>query len=146
MAAVDKFDVQVKMLLLGNNGVGKTCLSIRYADNTFSPTFTVGIGINFKIKTIDLVHKDESKRVKLQIWDAAGQERMKTVSTSYIRGVQVILLVYAVSDRGSFEHVEKWYRNIREFGNRAFPPIVALVANMTDLIGERVGSTCKRCT
>ena len=100
-----------KLLLIGDSGVGKTCVLFRYADDTFNTTFisTIGEcacssdkrsglrsnplslpsihcpGIDFKIKTIEL----EGKRIKLQIWDTAGQERFHTITTSYYRGAMV---------------------------------------------------------
>jgi Ras-related protein Rab-8A len=64
--------------LLRPPGVGKTCLLLRYANDSFSPTFITTIGIDFKIKTIDV----DGKRIKLQIWDTAGQERFRTITTS----------------------------------------------------------------
>lgn len=67
------------------SAVGKTCLLLRYANNSFSPTFITTIGIDFKIKTVPI----EGKAIRLQIWDTAGQERFKTITTSYFRGAQV---------------------------------------------------------
>lgn len=78
------FDMQIKLLMIGDSGVGKTCLLLRYANDSFSPTFITTIGIDFKIKTIEL----EGKVIKLQIWDTAGQERFRTITTSYFRGAQ----------------------------------------------------------
>ena len=85
--------------MIGDSGVGKTCLLLRYANDSFSPTFITTIGIDFKIKNVEI----EGKRIKLQIWDTAGQERFRTITTSYFRGAQGILLVYDVTDRRSFE-------------------------------------------
>jgi len=104
------FDMQIKLLMIGDSGVGKTCLLLRYANDSFSPTFITTIGIDFKIKTIEL----EGKVVKLQIWDTAGQERFRTITTSYFRGAQGILLVYDVTDRGSFENIRNWVAQIQQ--------------------------------
>mmetsp|Transcript_37504 Transcript_37504/g.101639 ORF Transcript_37504/g.101639 Transcript_37504/m.101639 type:complete len:151 (-) Transcript_37504:546-998(-) len=89
MAGQQPFDMQIKLLMIGDSGVGKTCLLLRYANDSFSPTFITTIGIDFKIKNIEL----DGKRIKLQIWDTAGQERFRTITTSYFRGAQGILLV-----------------------------------------------------
>jgi Ras-related protein Rab-8A len=94
------FDMQIKILMIGDSGVGKTCLLLRYANQSFSPTFITTIGIDFKIKNIEL----DGKRIKLQIWDTAGQERFRTITTSYFRGAQGILLVYDVADRSASPH------------------------------------------
>jgi len=79
------YDMQIKLLMIGDSGVGKTCLLLRYANDSFSPTFITTIGIDFKIKNIEI----DNKRIKLQIWDTAGQERFRTITTSYFRGAQV---------------------------------------------------------
>ena len=90
-------------------GVGKTCLLLRYANESFSPTFITTIGIDFKIKNIAL----GGKRIKLQIWDTAGQERFRTITTSYFRGAQGILLVYDVTDRQTFLSIRNWVQQIQ---------------------------------
>ncbi len=89
---------QIKLLLIGDSGVGKSCCLLRFSEDSFTPSFITTIGIDFKIRTIDL----DGKRVKLQIWDTAGQERFRTITTAYYRGAMGILLVYDVTDRKSF--------------------------------------------
>ncbi|CAG8485976.1 8113_t:CDS:2 [Diversispora eburnea] len=78
--------------------VGKSCLLLRFSDDSFTPSFITTIGIDFKIRTIEL----DGKRIKLQIWDTAGQERFRTITTAYYRGAMGILLVYDVTDERSF--------------------------------------------
>jgi len=87
-------------------GVGKTSLLIRYSSHSFSPTFITTIGIDFKIKTVNM----KGKRVKLQIWDTAGQERFKTITTSYFRGAQVCngLLVWCSGRWNSCDTTQLW--------------------------------------
>jgi Ras-related protein Rab-8A len=92
-----------------NEGVGKTELLLRFANDSFSPTFITTQGIDFKIKNVVL----EGKRIKVQIWDSAGQERFRTITTSYFRGAQGILLVYDVTDRSSFSSIRNWFAQIR---------------------------------
>jgi len=95
------YDMDIKLLMIGNSNddnSSKTALLLRFANDSFSPTFIKTIGIDFKIKNIML----EGKRIKLQIWDTAGEERFRTITTSYLRGAQGIILVYDVTDRGSF--------------------------------------------
>ncbi|KAJ1452212.1 P-loop containing nucleoside triphosphate hydrolase protein [Pelagophyceae sp. CCMP2097] len=72
------YDLHLKLLMLGDTGVGKTCLLLRYAFDSFSPTFITTIGIDFKIKEVEI----DGLRVKLQIWDTAGQERFRTITVS----------------------------------------------------------------
>jgi small GTP-binding protein len=72
---------------------------LRFSEDSFTPSFITTIGIDFKIRTIEL----DGKRVKLQIWDTAGQERFRTITTAYYRGAMGILLVYDVTDERSFQ-------------------------------------------
>nr|CAG8438087.1 11685_t:CDS:2 [Entrophospora candida] len=92
------YDYLIKLLLIGDSGVGKSCLLLRFSDDSFTPSFITTIGIDFKIRTIEL----DGKRIKLQIWDTAGQERFRTITTAYYRGAMGILLVYDVTDERSF--------------------------------------------
>ncbi|KAJ8959921.1 hypothetical protein NQ317_002387 [Molorchus minor] len=82
------YDLLFKLLLIGDSGVGKTCILFRFSDDAFTTTFISTIGIDFKIKTVEL----RGKKIKLQIWDTAGQERFHTITTSYYRGAMGIML------------------------------------------------------
>lgn len=75
-------DYLFKMLIIGNSGVGKSCLLLRYAENSFNENFFNTIGVDFKLKNV----KHENDVIKLQIWDTAGQERFRTLTASYYRG------------------------------------------------------------
>ena len=81
----------------------------RFSDDAFNNTFISTIGIDFKIKTIEL----RGKKIKLQIWDTAGQERFHTITTSYYRGAMGIMLVYDITNSKSFDNIAKWLRNIQ---------------------------------
>ena len=103
MAQQKKYDFLFKLLLIGDSGVGKTCILFRFSDDAFNTTFISTIGIDFKLKTIEL----KGKRIKLQIWDTAGQERFHTITTSYYRGALGIMLVYDITDAKSFNNISK---------------------------------------
>merc|ERR1712196_671195 len=120
---------------MGDSGVGKTCLLLRYANDSFSPTFITTIGIDFKIKNIQL----GGKRVKLQIWDTAGQERFRTITTSYFKGAQGILLVYDVTDRKTFNAIGNWMSQIRSHADDNVNKV--LIGNKCDMVEERAVST-----
>ena len=92
--AKPQYDLQIKIMMIGDQAVGKTALLVRYADDDFNEVLLPTIGIDFKIKTIDLL----GKRVKLQIWDTAGQDRFRAVTRSYYRGAQGILLCFDATD------------------------------------------------
>lgn len=120
-------DYRMKLLLIGDSGVGKSCLLLRFCDNQFVTSFITTIGIDFKVKTIEL----EGKRVRLQIWDTAGQERFRTITTAYYRGAMGILLVYDISDQGSFLNVRNWIGSIAEYASENVN--VILVGNKADV-------------
>jgi Ras-related protein Rab-8A len=131
VAGRDAFDIQIKLLMIGDSGVGKTCLLLRYANDSFSPTFITTIGIDFKIKNIQL----DGKRIKLQIWDTAGQERFRTITTSYFRGAQGILLVYDVTDRQTFVSIRNWVAQIQMHADVNVNKI--LIGNKCDMTDQR---------
>jgi small GTP-binding protein len=99
---------QIKLLLIGDSGVGKSCCLLRFSEDSFTPSFITTIGIDFKIRTIEL----DGKKVKLQIWDTAGQERFRTITTAYYRGAMGILLVYDVTDERSFNSTKYLEMNL----------------------------------
>ena len=98
------YDYLFKLLLIGDSGVGKSCLLLRFADDTYTESYISTIGVDFKIRTIEL----EGKTVKLQIWDTAGQERFRTITSSYYRGAHGIIVVYDVTDESTFANVKQW--------------------------------------
>ena len=129
------YDVLLKLLLVGDSSVGKTALVCRFADDVFEANFVATIGIDFKIKTLDI----GGQRVKLQVWDTAGQERFRTITHSYYRGANGILLVYSITDRRTFDHVAKWLDDISSLA--ADDVEVVIVGNKSDLEDKRIVST-----
>ncbi|KAK8803215.1 hypothetical protein WA158_000909 [Blastocystis sp. Blastoise] len=130
-----KPDYSVKLLIIGDSAVGKTCILMQYACHAFFRTYITTIGIDFKIKTINV----EGKNIKLQIWDTAGQERFRTITTSYFRGAEAVMLVYSVTNRESFNSVTNWMQQIYQ---HADPEIaILLVGNKIDLEKDRVISS-----
>uniref|UniRef100_A0A3B3RVG2 Zgc:171927 n=1 Tax=Paramormyrops kingsleyae TaxID=1676925 RepID=A0A3B3RVG2_9TELE len=97
-----EYDYLFKLLLIGDSGVGKSCLLLRFADDTYTESYISTIGVDFKIRTIEL----EGKTVKLQIWDTAGQERFRTITSSYYRGAHGIIIHLNHPSKMSF-NVEK---------------------------------------
>ena len=103
-----KYDYLFKILIIGESGVGKTCLLLRFTEDSFTTTFLTTIGIDFKIKIINL----ENKLIKLQIWDTAGQERFRTITKTYYKGAHGIILTYDVTDQDSFKNIRNWIKQI----------------------------------
>lgn len=132
-----QFDYLIKLLLIGDSGVGKSCLLLRFSDDTFTTSFITTIGIDFKIRTIEL----DGKRIKLQIWDTAGQERFRTITTAYYRGAMGILLVYDVTDENSFQNITTWIKNIEQHASETVCKI--LLGNKCDMTERRVVDTAR---
>lgn len=129
------YDFLIKLLLIGDSGVGKSCLLLRFCDDAWTPSFITTIGIDFKIRTIEL----DGKRIKLQIWDTAGQERFRTITTAYYRGAMGILLVFDVTDQKSFENVRTWHANIEQHASEGVSKI--LIGNKSDWEDKRAVTT-----
>lgn len=129
------FDYLFKLLLIGDSGVGKTCILFRFSDDAFNSTFISTIGIDFKIKTIEL----HGKKIKLQIWDTAGQERFQTITTSYYRGAMGIMLVYDITQSSSFGNINKWLRNIEDHATDNVAKLI--LGNKCDMDARRVVPT-----
>ena len=107
--ATHKYDYLFKLLIIGESGVGKTCLLLRYTDDSFTANHLTTIGIDFKIKIVPLPN---NKLVKLQIWDTAGQERFRTITKTYYKGAHGIILTYDVTDQNSFKNIRNWIKQI----------------------------------
>merc|ERR1712167_377919 len=126
------YDMLIKLLLIGDSGVGKSCLLCRYSDDVFNSNFITTIGIDFKIRTIEL----DGAKIKLQIWDTAGQERFRTITQAYYRGAMGILLVYDVTDDKSFNNIRTWMRNIEQHANEQVVKI--LLGNKCDMPDKKM--------
>jgi len=127
-----EYDYLFKLLLIGDSGVGKSCLLLRFADDTYTESYISTIGVDFKIRTIEL----EGKTVKLQIWDTAGQERFRTITSSYYRGAHGIIVVYDVTDQDTFNNVKQWLQEIDHYACEGVNKL--LVGNKSDLESKKV--------
>ena len=128
-------DYLFKLLLIGDSGVGKSCLLLRFADDTYTESYISTIGVDFKIRTIEL----DGKCIKLQIWDTAGQERFRTITSSYYRGAHGIIIVYDITDKDSYNNVKQWLNEIERYANESVNKL--LVGNKADLEEKRMVQT-----
>jgi Ras-related protein Rab-1A len=130
-----EYDYLFKILIIGDSGVGKSCILLRFAEDTFTESYISTIGVDFKIRSIE----HEGKFIKLQIWDTAGQERFRTITTSYYRGAHGIIIVFDVTDPDSFTNVQQWLDEINRYSCESVCKI--LVGNKSDLTNRRIVST-----
>ena len=129
------YDFIFKVLLLGNSDVGKSSLLLRYVDSVWNDAFVPTIGVDFKVKTLNI----NDKKIKMQIWDTAGQERFRTVVATYFRGAHGILLLYDVTNKDSFKNLESWLIEIEK--NAKEKVLKILIGNKCDLTDDREIST-----
>ena len=115
---------QYKVVIVGDSGVGKSCLMVRYTERVYADQIST-VGVDFTSRDITV---GQGTRVKLQLWDTAGQERYRAAMSSYYRGAQGIMLTYSVDDRQSFDNIERW---IADVCVAALPPCLTVVATLT---------------
>ncbi|CAD8075608.1 unnamed protein product [Paramecium sonneborni] len=128
----DNFDWLIKILMIGDSGVGKTNVLLRFCENNFQQTYLSTIGIDFKIKSIDV----DGKKIKMQIWDTAGQERFKTITQTYYKGAMGIILVYAVDDKETFNNITNWMNQIKQHASENVCKL--LIGNKVDVLNRQV--------
>ena len=121
-------DLVYKILLLGDSEVGKSCFLMRYADNVFVDNYITTIGLDYKLKYIQL---DSGQVIKVQLWDTAGQDRYRTIAKNYYKGSHGILLLYDVTKTSSFENIREWIKDIREEVYEK--TIIFLIGNKIDI-------------
>ena len=132
MSSPEEYDYVFKVLMIGDSGVGKSALLMRFCQGSFDPSKlqnTIGVDFNTKILTTA-----DSKRVKLQLWDSAGSERFRTLTPSYYRGAHGVLLVYDITKLQSFQSVEQyWLPEVRRHAADSSKLPTLLIGNKSDL-------------
>lgn len=128
---------KLSVVVIGDTGTGKSCLLLQFVDRRFSASHDLTIGVDFGCRVIELGEKKE--RIKLQIWDTAGQESFRSIARSYYRDAAGALLVYDVTRRDTFQHLQRWLQETRQFSNPAI--CITVVGNKIDLTSRRAVQT-----
>ena len=132
---MEKNEIKLNILGLGDSGVGQTCILRRYIENKFFKNHLATIGIDFKTKNINL----NKGNIKLKIWDTAGQERFWDLTKQYPKVADALILIYDVTDNDSFDRLNLWIKNIKDWREESTITIpVILVGNKIDLEDSRV--------
>jgi small GTP-binding protein len=124
-----------KYIIIGDSGVGKSCLLLQFTDKRFETSHELTIGVEFGARVVTI----DDTPVKLQIWDTAGQESFRSITRSYYRGATGTLLVFDVTRRETFEHVATWLHDAQEHSN--LPMSILLIGNKSDLADQREVTT-----
>lgn len=122
-----------KIILIGDSNCGKTSLINRYVKKQFSENYICTIGVDFMMKNIIV----NSELIKLQIWDTAGMEKYKQITTSYYRGAQAALICFDLTNKASFQSLERWIQDYVKHSNSIFKKIIYIIGNKSDLVNER---------
>ncbi|KAL4226129.1 Ras-related protein Rab-43 [Mactra antiquata] len=129
--ADETFDYLFKIVLIGDADVGKTCVVQRFKSGTYVEKHASTIGVDFTMKTLQI----DGKLIKLQIWDTAGQERFRTITQSYYRSANGVIMAYDITKRSSFDSLPRWLDDVKRY---AGPSIVQiLIGNKRDLENMR---------
>ena len=121
-----------KVLLLGDSTVGKTCFLMKYTDKTFQDIHMSTIGLDYRLKAMKL---KSGKKIKLQIWDTAGQDRFRAITKNYYKGSHGIILIYDVTSIQTYENIKTWVSQIREEASSNV--VIYIVGNKIDMEEER---------
>ncbi|MBA7485642.1 hypothetical protein ES707_21191 [subsurface metagenome] len=135
---VEEYDYLFKSIVVGDGGVGKTALTLRFSKGFFTEDYKMTIGVDFHVKTIAIETVEGVIKCKLQLWDTGGQERFSSIRPMYYRGSLGTVLVFDLTNSASFEHLPQWIEEVRSNIKTDIP--ILLVGNKSDLIDQRAVS------
>ena len=131
----EEYDMMFKVLLLGDSGVGKSSILLRYTKNQFTADMRSTIGVEFGIKYLTL----DNLQLKVQIWDTAGMERYRSITSAYYKGAKGVIVVYDICRKVSFDNIDKW---IDDFKSKADEDaVILIIGNKSDLQDKREVNT-----
>ena len=127
----DGYDFLFKMILIGDSGVGKSNILLKYLKNEFQQNTKATVGVEFGTKTVEI----DNKKIKVQIWDTAGQERYRSITSAYYKGAKGAFIVYDITRKASFENIDKWIEDLKSNGDKNVS--IMLIGNKSDLADKR---------
>ena len=125
------YDHMFRYIIVGDMAVGKSCLLLQFTDHKFRHQHELTIGVEFGGKTIEV----KNKNIKIQIWDTAGQEAFQAITRTYYKGAIGALLVYDITKRDTFDHINKWINEVKSNGSKDI--VCMLIGNKKDLEDQR---------
>jgi len=127
----DDYDMNFKIIIVGDSGVGKSNMGTRYINNEFQLDTRTTVGVEFFTKNINI----NKTNIRAHIWDTAGQEKFKAITKSYYKGAKGALVVYDITRKESFDNVDKWISDLKANGENDL--VITLIGNKCDLENER---------
>lgn len=131
MSVSNQYDIFIKLIVLGDMAVGKSCFLLRFAENNFQEGYIMTVGFDYKNQYIEI----DGKKVKVQVWDTTGQERFMSITKNMFLRTQGIILMYDITRMDSFKNISKWLSSLREVASPQFP--LGLVGNKCDMEDRR---------
>ena len=128
-----KYEYIFKIILIGSSGVGKSSILQRYIQKVFNDSYSCTIGVDFFMKSIDI----GDKSIKLQLWDTAGTEKFRSITTGYYRGANAAFVVFDLTSKPSFKSLNEWIENYYKYSNPDSEKNVILIGNKSDLVDKR---------
>ena len=128
---MEEYDMMVKVIIIGDSGVGKTNIMSKFLKNKFMEESKATVGVEFGSKLFDL----NGHKIKAQIWDTAGQEKYKSITNAYYKGAKGAFVVYDITNKNSFDNADNWLNNLRASADKKCS--IILIGNKSDLEDKR---------
>ena len=129
----NKYEYIFKIILIGSSSVGKSSILQRYIQKVFNESYSCTIGVDFFMKSLDI----GDKSIKMQLWDTAGTEKFRSITTGYYRGANAAFIVFDLTSKQSFECLNEWIENYYKFSDPNSEKNVVLIGNKCDLVDRR---------
>ena len=131
----DSYDLLFKLILIGDSSVGKSNILLKYLKNEFDPNSRATVGVEFGTKNIVI----NEKKIKIQIWDTAGEERYRSITSAYYKGAKGAFIVYDITRKSTFVNIDKWISDLKLNGDQNI--CIIILGNKSDLDDKREVST-----